>query len=92
VAGIIWLLDIRHAPSDEDRWMLDLLHSRGHPTLLVFTKADKLGRQERQQRLSTLAEDLQADADQVQLVSSKSGEGVAELGASLIAAIPEGDS
>lgn len=92
VAGIIWLLDIRHAPSDEDRWMLDLLHSQGHPTILVFTKADKLGRQERQQRLSSLAEDLQADADQVQLVSSKSGEGVAELGASLIAAIPEGDS
>ncbi len=92
VAGLVWLLDIRHAPSDEDRWMLDLLHDQGHPTLLVFTKADKLGRQERQRRLLSLAEDLQADADQVQLVSSKSGEGIAELGASLVAAIPQGDS
>ena len=89
---MVWLLDIRHAPSDEDRWMLDLLHDQGHPTLLVFTKADKLGRQERQRRLLSLAEDLQADADQVQLVSSKSGEGIAELGASLVAAIPQGDS
>lgn len=91
VAGIVWLLDIRHAPSAEDRWMLDLLHAQGHPTLLVLTKADKIGRQERQRRLSSLAEDLQADEDQVQLVSSKSGEGVAQLGASLVAAIPQGD-
>lgn len=91
VAGIVWLLDIRHDPSADDRWMLDLLHAEGHPTLIVLTKADKLGRQERQRRLSSLAEDLQADADQVQLVSSKSGEGIAELGASLVSAVSEGD-
>jgi GTP-binding protein len=92
VAGLVWLLDIRHAPSAEDRWMLDLLHAQGHATLIVLTKADKISRQERPRRLSTLAEDLQADVDQVQLVSVKSGEGIADLGASLIAALPEGDS
>jgi GTP-binding protein EngB required for normal cell division len=72
--------------------MLELLHSQGHPTLIVITKADKIGRQERQRRLSSLAGDLQADVDQVQLVSAKSGEGIADLGASLLAALPEGDS
>jgi len=92
VAGVVWLLDIRHAPSAEDHWMLDLLHAEGHPTLIVLTKADKMGRQERQQRLSSVAEDLQADVDQVQLVSAKSGEGIAELGESLVAALPEGES
>jgi GTP-binding protein len=92
VAGLVWLLDIRHAPSAEDQWMLDLLHAQGHATLIVLTKADKISRQERPRRLSTLAEDLQADVDQVQLVSVKSGEGIADLGASLIAALPEGDS
>ena len=92
VAGLVWLLDIRRSPSAEDKWMLELLHSQGHPTLIVLTKADKIGRQERQQRLSSVAGDLLADVDQVQLVSAKSGEGIADLGASLLAALPEGDS
>ena len=71
--------------------MLELLHSQGHPTLIVLTKADKIGRQERQRRLSSLAEDLQADVDQVQLVSSTTGEGVANLATSLAAAVAGGD-
>ena len=91
VAGIVWLLDIRHPPSKDDRWMETLLQRSGHPTLVVLTKADKLGRQRRQQRLSELAEDLQATEDQVQLVSSTTGEGVADLATSLAAAAAEGE-
>ncbi len=92
LAGVVWLLDIRHAPSTEDGWMQDILQQCGHPTLVVLTKADKIGRQARQKRLTALAEDLQVQEDQVQLVSSTSGAGIAELSASLLAAVSHGES
>jgi len=92
LAGVVWLLDIRHPPSTEDAWMQDLLRGGGHPTLIVLTKVDKLGRRARQERLTALAEDLQVPEDQVQLVSSTSGAGVAELAASLLAAVSPGET
>ncbi|MEE8062582.1 MAG: ribosome biogenesis GTP-binding protein YihA/YsxC [Gemmatimonadales bacterium] len=91
LAGVVWLLDIRHPPSRDDHWMEELLQASGHPVLIVLTKADKLGRQRRFQRRNALAEDLQATEDQVQLVSSTTGEGIADLGASLVAAVAGGD-
>jgi GTP-binding protein len=91
LAGVVWLLDIRHSPSSDDRWMEELLHRSGHPVLIVLTKADKLGRQRRIQRRDSLAEDLQATEDQVQLVSSTTGEGVANLATSLAAAVAGGE-
>jgi GTP-binding protein len=91
LAGVVWLLDIRHPPSRDDHWMGELLQASGHPVLIVLTKADKLGRQRRFQRRNALAEDLQATEDQVQLVSSTTGEGIADLGASLVAAVAGGD-
>ena len=90
IAGIVWLLDIRHSPSREDRWMQELLTKSGHPVLVVLTKADKLGRQARHRRLTDLAGDLQLPEDQVQLVSSTTGDGIAELGESLAAATTGG--
>ncbi len=91
LAGVVWLLDIRHPPSRDDHWMAELLQASGHPVMIVLTKADKLGRQRRFQRRNALAEDLQATEDQVQLVSSTTGEGIADLGASLVAAVAGGD-
>ena len=49
LAGVVWLLDIRHEPSKDDLTFQDLLAESGRPALVVLTKADKLGRQ--QQRL-----------------------------------------
>ena len=91
IAGVVWLLDIRHSPSSDDRWMEEFLQLSGHPVLIVLTKADKLGRQRRIQRRDALAKDLQATEDQVQLVSSTTGEGVANLATSLAAAVAGGD-
>ena len=44
LAGIVWLLDIRHRPSADDLEMQELLAESGRPVLAVFTKADKLTR------------------------------------------------
>ena len=86
LAGIVWLLDIRHPPSREDREMQELLAASGRPTLAVFTKADKLSRSAAQPRARELAESLGLRADQVELTSSRTGLGIAELATSITTA------
>jgi len=87
LAGVVWLLDVRHDPSVDDRTIQELLHRSGRPVLVVLTKADKLRHQARSQRTTALASDLQVPVDQVQLVSCTTGLGIADLGASLSAAL-----
>jgi GTP-binding protein len=86
LAGIVWLLDIRHAPSREDREMQELLAASERPVLAVFTKADKLTRSATQGRVRELAAALGLRLDQVELTSSRSGLGIAELATSITAA------
>ena len=45
--GIIQLVDSRHPPSKDDLNMLQRFVDSGRPFLVVFTKADKIGRSER---------------------------------------------
>ena len=86
LAGVVWLLDIRHAPSADDLEMQDLLTASGRPTLVVFTKADKLNRGARTARAAELAASLGLDEEQTQVVSSVSGDGIADLSDSILAA------
>jgi len=87
VRGIVWLLDVRRDPSPEDQAMLALLAEAGHPVLAVVTKADKLSRGARQRRVDYLSTTLALEAEQVHIVSSRTGLGIADLGASLLAAV-----
>ncbi len=87
LAGVVWLLDIRHPPSKDDFEMQELLAASGRSMLAVFTKADKLARAARLARAAELARELGLDASQTQLVSSLSGEGIADLGDSILAAV-----
>jgi GTP-binding protein len=86
LAGIVWLLDIRHQPSADDLEMQNLLAESGRPVLAVFTKADKLTRSGLPVRAKELAEALGLRQDQVQLTSSQSKLGIAELATSIVAA------
>jgi GTP-binding protein len=86
LAGVVWLLDLRRDPSPEDLAIQERLVAAGRPTLAVFTKADKLTLSERLRRERELATALGLEADQVQVVSSKTGFGVADLGASILSA------
>jgi GTP-binding protein len=86
LAGIVWLLDIRHQPSADDLDMQELLAESGHPVLAVFTKADKLTRSGLPARVHELAEALGLRQDQIQLTSSQSKLGISELAATIVAA------
>jgi len=86
LAGIVWLVDIRHQPSRDDLEMQQLLIESGRPVLATFTKVDKLTHSALRTRERELAKSLGLRDDQVQLTSSHSGRGIAELAHSIIAA------
>jgi GTP-binding protein len=92
LAGIVWLLDIRHQPSKEDREMQELLIESERPVLATFTKTDKLTRSALAERARELARALKLEPDQIQLTSSRSGLGITELAGSILAAAEERSS
>lgn len=77
---VLQLLDIRHTPSKDDYQMLDYMVEMGLPFVAVLTKADKLNKTQRAQRLAAFEEEL-ADYEGVTIIpfSAVSGEGVEEL-------------
>jgi GTP-binding protein len=84
--GVVWLLDIRHDLSQQDREMHQLLSESGRPVLAVLTKADKLTRSATGARRQALADSLQLESEEMELTSSRSGLGIAELAHSILAA------
>jgi GTP-binding protein len=91
LAGVAWLLDARHDPSAGDFDMQGLLVESGRPVLAVLTKADKLGRTARRERARAIARALELPDDQIQVTSSRTGDGMADLGASILALVGPGD-
>jgi GTP-binding protein len=89
LAGIVWLVDIRHEPSRDDLAMQELLIESGRPVLATFTKVDKLGYSALRTRERELATSLGLGENQVQVTSSHTGRGIAELAHSIIAAAAE---
>lgn len=87
--GVVWLLDIRHDPSEDDLEMQALLIRSGRPVLAALTKADKLTRIAVAERARVLGDALGLPPDQVQVTSSRTGLGIAELAASIVAAVEE---
>jgi GTP-binding protein len=91
LAGVIWLLDIRHDPSADDLEMQELLIAGGRPVLIALTKGDKLSRQAARGRARTLAEQLGVSQDQIQITSSRTGLGIRDLAASIRAVVEESE-
>ncbi|MBL0178940.1 MAG: ribosome biogenesis GTP-binding protein YsxC [Gemmatimonadetes bacterium] len=89
LTGVVWLLDIRHKPSKDDGDFHTLLTDSGCAVLAVLTKADKLTRSGRAKAAAERADAIGFPLDQVQVVSAETGLGIAELGASLLAAAME---
>lgn len=83
LGGVIWLLDIRHAPSRDDLAMQDLLATSERGVLAALTKADKLSRTQRLGRERALREELGVGDDQVVVTSAKTGDGIDELKAAI---------
>ena len=60
---VFLLLDIRHAPSANDRLMYQWITDRGFHPVLIATKADKIKRSQLQAQLKLLREGLEASSD-----------------------------
>jgi GTP-binding protein len=87
LAGVVWLLDVRHPPSKDDFAIQELLVESGRPVLVALTKGDKLTRSEGRARVAELSAALGLQEDQIQLTSSKSRQGITELGQAILATV-----
>lgn len=79
LSGVVWLLDIRHEPSEGDRTMQDLLAGAETRVLVAVTKSDKLSRAQQGQREAGLRQSLALDEDQIVVTSAQTGLGLPEL-------------
>ncbi len=80
LCGVIQLVDCRHAPSEQDREMVEWLLAARLPFCLVPTKMDKLKRGERKGALRRFLDALELPSDLALIpYSSVDGEGRKEL-------------
>jgi len=84
--GVVWLLDVRHPPSVDDRRIQDLLAENNRPVLTVLTKVDKLSQARRHAAIRSRADELGLTLDDMHATSSSTGLGVADLAESILAA------
>jgi GTP-binding protein len=82
--GVVQLIDVRHEPTQDDRYMLDFLADLGVPTLVVFTKIDKLKFKERAVQVPALLASLGLDEEQALLFSARTGEGRDDLASAVV--------
>ena len=87
LSGVVWLLDLRHPPSQDDREIRALLADAGRPALAVLTKADKLSPAQRRVALRERARELGLAEDELLLTSSSTGLGIVELRDSILEAM-----
>ncbi len=85
LAGVVWLLDIRREPTQDDLDLQSLLVRRGVPTLVVITKVDKVSRWQRMQRTYAILGAIDVPREQCVLTSARNKEGIVELRESVAA-------
>jgi GTP-binding protein len=76
---VVVIIDIRHAMKVQDLELLGWLRSKNIPFLVVYTKIDKLSRNQCARQASLLDSSLQIRKDDRFLFSSKTGEGKENL-------------
>src|SRR4051794_36888331 len=79
LAGVVQLIDLRTGPTPEDLKSVDYLAELGIPVLFAFTKADKLGRMERDKAFAKAVKTLGIDPAQAIAFSAPKGDGREEL-------------
>ena len=77
---VFQLVDFRHPPTADDILMINFLIASEIPFVVVLTKADKLKKTQRQERLKALKTELPC-GDQITVIpfSAETGEGVEEI-------------
>jgi GTP-binding protein len=79
LAGVIWLLDIRHDPSKQDLETADLIAESRVPVLVAATKADKITKHKRAARVKSILGHLNLPEDQCLITSAEKKLGIQEL-------------
>ena len=62
---VFLLIDIRHAPSENDRIMYSWIKRNGYNPIIIATKLDKINRSQIQKQLKLIKTTLEADKDTV---------------------------
>ena len=62
---VFLLIDIRHAPSENDRIMYDWICRNGYQPVIIATKLDKIKRSQVQKQLKLILEALEAEPETV---------------------------
>lgn len=77
---IFQLIDMRHPPTKDDLQMIDFLIESEIPFAIVFTKADKLSKREREERMAGFAAEIPyyEDIEKVEF-SVQTGEGAEKI-------------
>lgn len=90
--GVVWLLDCRRVPNEEDLQLLDWLEELEIPTIPVITKIDKVKRSQRVRQLKPILEATGLPADAFSFFSALNGEGRQEVWERIAEALdlPEG--
>ncbi len=79
-ALVVALIDIRHDASDLDIQMIEFLAAHNLPFMVVFTKADKLGKSQQQKQIAALCRQLAQVGDAcVVAASSLKGTGIDDV-------------
>jgi len=77
---IFQLIDMRHPPTNDDLQMINFMIESEIPFALVFTKADKLSKREREERMQGFAKEIPYfdDIERVEF-SAQTGEGADKM-------------
>ena len=73
---VVVIVDLRHEAKAQDRELIAWLQDQQRPLLLVYTKADKLSRNEQAKQARILDAGFNVGASQRVIFSAKSGEGL----------------
>ena len=79
-AAVLLLMDIRRDPTEDDLMMIEYLNHQDYPYALVLTKADKLSRMQRLEKIRKLKVQLQVPEDfPLFAISNTKQEGISDL-------------
>lgn len=63
ILAVFLLIDIRHAPSENDRIMYDWILQRGYKPIIIATKLDKIKRSQAAKQTKLICDTLQVEED-----------------------------
>ena len=73
------LIDIRRVPGDFEHQVISALHKQEIPVAITLTKCDKLTRNQREQHIRRIEEELGLGRESMFMTSAKTGEGKKDL-------------